>query len=84
MLPYCFVCGQCLYTPQEQAAERLCWPCAVVWDGGVRLRSSVVFPEVPEPREAIVLMVGGIGEAMETLRNWRPTGQNVPEKILNE
>jgi len=80
---YCFVCGRCLYTPQEQAAERLCWPCSVAFAGGVRLRASVTLPERPDWQDCYgTLVVSGVDEAAAA-RRWDGTERNVPEKRIN-
>jgi hypothetical protein len=79
---YCAVCETVMYTPEEASTLWLCWPCAVMWDGGVRLRSSVTFPAIPEwPRETIALVTTGTEHNADWWRQWREIGQQLLEHI---
>jgi hypothetical protein len=40
----CVVCDGALYSLDELAGIDLCWTCAVAFDGGSRLRSTVTLP----------------------------------------
>jgi hypothetical protein len=77
---YCMACGQCINDRNERATKALCWTCAVAFAGGVRLRASVNFPEIPEP-EAVVLAVpdGQAAERQQMLESLPEVGRNVPK-----